>query len=285
MFARQRQRATEARQSSILRKAFAKFKPRKTEHGNVVFITKDGRRGERTGRVGFAVYVDRRGKKHQVRQYDRRSKKVETVPTPRKISSIDVSRVKSAKARQQFLTSHLNPIAAGKVSRVESKKLVKGQTGELPNGTRFKGGFPAKAFFVSGSAVEKIARELLQACQTTKGARDFLVTIGLTVETKSGESFFITTQRRFVRQPRQKLILSEMTAFLGYEVYAFLAHELTNRGLTLQGSAQFVSRLPENKGKKRNKWTKDGFLWEGHDSQDVRVFNVEYRFDQISFQK
>jgi hypothetical protein len=283
-----RRRRIEKDDAAALRKqkhVLAKFRPKKKDFGKIAFITNDGKHGENTSRVGYAVYVDRNGKKHVVRQFNRKSKTLEKVATPKKITSIDVSRVRSKKAQRVFFAAKTNPVAQGKIESVKSRHLKAGEIGKLPNGTRFKGGFKTRAFFQESKAVATVAKELFKAVKTTLGKRDFLVTIGLTVSASDGETFFITTQRRFTRRPKQTVDLEEMKAFLGREIYAFLAHELTGRGLTLQGSAKFVSRLDENEGVERDEWTKDGFLWEGHDLQDVRVENVEYRFDQLSFGK
>jgi hypothetical protein len=51
------------------------------------------------------------------------------------------------------------------------------------------------------------------------------------------------------------------------------------RGFVLEGSARHIGSLKQNRRKRRDKWTKDGFLWQGHDETDVKVVSVEYRFD------
>jgi hypothetical protein len=285
MFRRQRTEREDALALENQRRVIKKFKPKKKDFGKIAFITRDGKHGEKTSRVGYVVYVDKKGKKSVVRQYQRKSKKLEKVARPKKITAVDVSRVRSKKAQRVFFAAKTNPIAQGKIENSKTEKLKPGELGTLPNGTRFKGGFKARAFYQDSKAVDTVAKELFKAVKTTLGKRDYLVSIGLTVSAENGETWFIKTERRFARREKQRIDLNEMKQFIGLEIYRFLARQLVELGLVLQGSAGAISRLPDNIGKERDGWEKDGFLWEGHDLRDVRIHNVEYRFDQLSFGK
>lgn len=124
-----------------------------------------------------------------------------------------------------------------------------------------------------------MAKELVKAVNGQRSKRDFLVTIGLTVQEGNGRIHFIQTQARMGRADSQDLTEAEAIAFFGQVIYAFLARELSMRGLVMEGSARHIGRLKQNRGLDRDEWTKDGFLWEGHDAENVKVTSVEYRFD------
>ncbi len=284
-FIKQRQAARERRLAKNLRSAFGKFRPKKSERGSVVFINRAGQRG-RSGRVGYGVYVDTKGKKHIIRQYDRKSRKIERVPAPRKVSAIDVSRVRNKGAKKKFLQAHVNPVAAGSLRKIRSKiKETRGSAGHVPaDGTRFAGKSRANSFWTGSEIVKKIGGELLKAFRTTKSNKDFLVTLGIHVK-KGRQRWFFSTQRRIARKDAQPVTLTEIKQFLGHEIYAFIATELLAEGLVMAGSAAYISRLKENKKKKREDWTKDGFEWGGAGAEDVEVTNVEWRFDQNTFRK
>lgn len=258
--------------------AFKKFRPKKADKGKIIFIGVRGGRLERgSAKRGFAVYVNTRGKKQIVRQLNRTTGRVEKTAIPRRINTIDVTRVRNKKAKKNYLTARLNPVARGALRR--SKKELTGK------GTRYHGKIKTNKFYEKSDAVVKIAKELVKAVRNTRSKKDFLVSIGLVVSDKEGKNHWIQLERRFSRADSQSVSHAEAQAFLGREVYAFLARELTMRGLVLAGSAAHVGRLKDNRGVERDEWQKDGFLWEGHDSENVKIQRVEWRFDQITFTK
>jgi hypothetical protein len=282
-FARQKKRETDKKLSKLLKSSFAKFRPRKSERGSIVFINRAGKR-DKSGKVGYAVHITRAGKKRIVRQYDRKSGKIERVPKARKISSIDVSRVRNKRAQKKFLQAHVNKIAAGSLRKIrKSGKLRKGQQGEIrSDGTRFSGKAKYKRIDIGSEAAKTIGKELVKAFKSVRSGRDFLVTFGIHVK-KGNQRYWFETSRRIVRRDKQTLLLGEARAFVGREIYAFIARQLLAEGLVMRGSAQFIGRLSENKGKKRKDWTKDGFEWGGAGAEDVTIENVEWRFDQNTF--
>lgn len=285
-FAKQREEEKQTILASKLKKALGRFRPKKSQRGKIIFITTDGKAHQRTGRVGFAVYVDSNGKKQPVRSYSRKARRLEKIPAAKKLSSIDISRVRSIKAKREFLRTKLNAVSAGALERTrKTGRIKKGKEIHLPeDGTRFAGALKTKAVDKTSAAVNKIAKELTSAFAKTKSNRDFQVTIGIHVK-RGSERFWFETSRRIIRRDSQKLILSEARAFLGLEIYAFLAQQLRDNGLVMSGSATHVERLPENKGKKVKDWTNHGKSWFGIGAQIVTVENVEWRFDHIAFGK
>jgi hypothetical protein len=257
---------------------FRKFRPSKRKDGGkIIFVGLDGRRIiGRSNRRGYAVYVTRGGKARLLKEYSRKTGRIIT-PKAKPLKGLDVTRGPSKRARKEFLTQFLVPAARGEMTRTTkglSRKAV-----------RFAGEIKTTKFYEGGDAVEMIGRELSKASNTQKSRKDFLVSIGVWLKDKEGKAHFVEINRRFARHDGQATNLSETTAFLGREVYGHLSNELQTRGLVLSGSAGHVRRLQENRGAERDEWTKDGFLWQGHDSLDANIIKIEYRIDQQSFGK
>ena len=258
--------------------AFRHFKPRRADRGKILFIgPKGGRVPRHTSRKGYAIYVDGKGRKSLVRQRNRLTGRVERMAIPRKLSAIDVTRVRNKRAKRQFLQARLNPIARAALAR-------KGR-GISQRGTRYGGKIETTKFYEKADSVEIIAKALVAAVNGTRSKKDFLVTIGIALKDRDGKAHWVELQRRFSRQDKQKVLFEEAQQFLGREVYAFLARELAMRDLVLAGSARHIARLKDNRGQPRDEWRKDGFLWQGHDMQDVEIERIEYRFDQLTLSK
>lgn len=260
---------------SVAKSAIRGFRPRRSDRGTIIFVgTRGGRISGASQRKGFAVYVTKSGRKQFIRQYDRKKGRVERTPTPRKLTTLDISTVRNKSAKKRFLTTHLNPSV-----RAILRKKGKGIS---QRGTRYAGKIKTNKFYEKADVVGILAKELARASNSQKSKRDFLVTIGISVKDGTGRHHWIEIQRRFSRQDGQRAYETDLRSFFGREIYAFLAKELSDRDLVLQGSARHIGRLKENRGKKRSRWEKDGFLWQGHDQKDVSIESLEYRFDQLT---
>lgn len=179
--------------------------------------------------------------------------------------------MRSKKAKQKFLTQYLNPAIRG--------ELRKNEKGLSKKGARFSGKLDADKFYTNADAVTVLARDLVKAVNSQRSKRTFLVTIGIHVRDGSGGFHWVETSQPINRADGQDINFREAKQYLGRVIYAFLARELSDRDLVLQGSARHIGSLKANKGKKRDKWEKDGFLWQGHDQKDVSVVGIEYRID------
>ena len=274
-FARQRQEIKDARAKKQLGLALKKFRPRKGERGKIVFIGRDGSRLASTkGRTGYAVYVDKKGKRTPIRQFDRKQLKVERVPQSRRISEIDVSRVRSKRAKKAFLESHTNEIARGQT-------FEKSRYGFRRNFRRID---------VESDFAEFAAKELLRILRSQRSTdRNLALQIGVTAQTPAGTEFFETSIDALPGDLRKAKIESisvdRLREFFGRQVYAFIASEMAARGYVMAGSANYVRNLPENKNRKRDKWTKGGHHWQGSDKTEIKVKSVEWRFLQLTFTK
>ena len=215
------------------------------------------------------------GKKQLVRKYDRRKKYVSRYPESQKLSSVDVSRVRNKSAKLKFLTQFLNPSARGEFTRV--KKGISSARASAA------GAMATDKFYRGAGVVKAIARNLSVICNRTKSRKDFLVSLGFWLKDEEGKPHFVEVNRRFARRDDQATNPAECAEFLSYEVYGYLARELTTRGLVLSGSAAHISQLKGNQGRRRSRWKKDGFLWEGHDALDANIIKIEWRIDHQSF--
>lgn len=273
-FERQRAAEAAAKNEKKIRSAVGKFRPRKGDRGKIVFVGIHGKRDAAAkGRKGYAVYVTGSGKKWIVPEYDKKARKLEKLPKARKLFEIDISRFNGrknrTKARKEFIASTANPVAAGAI-----KKRQKG-------GAISEGDFSANAFYDGGKAVDRLAKEFLRTIKNQIGQLDFATRLGFHI-LADGRKHFIETDARFIRRIGQVTSIAELRSFFGRVVYAGLAHALGELGFVLSGSAQYVSKLRENKGKPRNKWTKGGREWDGRGKRTAKLENIEWRFDRLN---
>ena len=272
-FARQRQAEADRRATKKLQAAIGKFRPRKADFGKIVFVGRNGsREAANTSRVGYAVYINRKGKKQPVRQFDRKSLRVERVAKAKRLSEIDISRIRSKRAKQAFLEAHTTEIS-------RSQTIEKSRYGFRRNFRRID----AESEFAGYAAKELL--KILRGIRSTD--RNLALEIGVWVKTPDGDKF-IETQLDTLPGDLRKAKIASITeerirAFFGKQVYAFIASEMAAQGYVMAGSANFVKRLPENKGKSRSKWTKQGHIWQGIEKTDVTVTSVEWRFLQLTF--
>ena len=272
-FTRQRQADKDKKSKRKLQKALGSFRPRKTERGKIVFIGRDGRRtAAKGGRVGYAVYVNRKGVKVPVRQHDRTTGRVEKVPRPRKLADTDVSRVRSKKAKQSFLESHTTEISRGQT--IETSRYG------------FRRNF--RRIDAESEFAEFAAKELLKILRGIRSTdRNLALEIGIWAKTPNGVEWFQTQLDALPGDLRkgkiENISIERLKAFFGRQIYSFIARELSSRGYVMAGSANFVRKLSENRGKARDRWTKQGHIWQGADKTEITVQSVEWRFLQLTF--
>ena len=251
------------------------FRPRKAERGKVVFIGREGSRdAAKKSRVGYAVYVNRRGKVSPIRAYDRKTSRVEKVPRARYLADTDISRIRSKRAKKAFLEAHTNEISRGKTIK-NSRYGFRRNFKRIDAGSEF---------------AEFAAQEMLKILKDQKSVnRNLALQIGVNATTPNGPEFFetqIDTLPGDLRKAKIESITQErLQEFFGKQVYAFVAHEMSARGYVMAGSASFVSRLTENKNKPRSKWTKGGHEWQGRNKTEIKINSVEWRFLQLTFTK
>ena len=273
IFERQRLKKADEKRAGKIKKIVSAFRPRKKERGSVVILdSKGARQAGNRGKVGYAVYVQRDGKKVVVRQYDRLKAKVEKYPKARRVSEIDVSRVRSKRAKKRFLEAHTSEISRG--AAIEKSRY----------GFRRK----FRRIDIASGFAEFAARELLRILRGIRSTdRNLALEIGIYAETPDGIKFFetqISTLPGDLRKAKiSSISVERIREFFGRQVYAFIASEIASHGYVLAGSAQFVRNLPENRGKSRRRWTKGGHSWGGIGKKEITIKSVEWRFLQQTF--
>ncbi len=203
-----------------IRRVIGRFRPRKKDYGTIILL---GARGSRVAaaknRRVIAVYVNRKGKKTTVRQYDRKNGRLEKHPKLRKVNTVDVSRVRSKKAQKGFLRATLNRVASGALSGLppSGKIDVPGRSRKIScAGTRYCGQIFSGRIDRQSEAARFIGAELARAANHTLGKRDFIVTIGISCRAvKTGENFFIVTRPRVSPPASQKNTPAAAIVFMG----------------------------------------------------------------------
>ena len=277
------QRVFQQREAT-LKTALTSYKPKKSERGKIVFVGLRGGKVKKAAQKGFAIYVNRKGKKSAIRQKSRRTGKIEKFPIPRRLINVDVSRATSQTAKRKFLMTRLNPRARGAMRNLHRRKI----TGE---GTRFFGEEKTARFFATGGAVsgsiKNLARELKAARDSVRSARgkiqgcEFMVTLGFAFQDKSGGHHWHEVSDKFSRQFGQPALPGELYHFFGMRIYREIARWLAQNGFVMAGSAGNVERRGENDGKAREDWTKDGESWTGRYKENIELTAIEYRFDLL----
>jgi len=256
-----------------------------------------------TGR-GFAVYVNKNGKKVAIRQLARG--KVESVPAARNLSEIRLSAAKIPdSAKRKFLTARTNKVAYGVISKIpKSRMLTKKEKFEVGGAaTKFHKVIKTERIDFESATVKKLARELKTAIKDSASIRRFiLVTIGVTLhDKKTGQRFFVSIQEKLPNdlqfKNKREIDTARLEHFFGKSIYAAVSKRLGEMDYVLAGSAANIKRKKINKGKARRNWRSPkvgkngeisktfGFIWEGNDRQDCEIEQIEYRFDKQHFDK
>jgi hypothetical protein len=270
---RTRERAADAIAEAKFRAAKRGFRPRKGERGSVVFLGRDGKRSAaKKGRVGYALYINRKGKISPVRQYDRKTLRLERTPKTHTLAGTDISRVRSNRAKKRFLEAHTTEISRGQT--IENSRYG------------FRRNF--RRIDVESDFAEYAAAEMLKILRGMRSVdRNLALQIGVNATTPDGVKFFETQIDALPGDLRKSKIetitLGRLKHFFGRQVYAFIAREMSASGYVMAGSAQYVRRLAENKRRRKDKWTKGGHIWGGIGKTEIKINSVEWRFLQLTF--
>jgi hypothetical protein len=273
-FEKQREQDKDRKLEKEFKRAIRGFRPRKSELGRIIVLSRKGERVRGNSRVGYAVYINTKGKKIPVKQYDRQRAKIEKFPKARRISEIDASRVRSKRAKKRFFEAHTREVDRG-VTTKQARFGYKRQFHRVDVESQF---------------AQYASEQMLRMLRGTKSIeRNYSLMIGLNVTTPDGLKWFETQISALpgdIRKAKINTITVErLREFFGRQVYAFLARELEMAGYVMAGSARYVSNLPENENQPRERWTKEGHHWPGTTRQDVTVNSVEWRFLQNTFEE
>jgi hypothetical protein len=256
---KQREQRRLERQKQKALKAARLFRARKADRGKIVFVGIDGdRKASEYGRKGFTIFVNNKGKKEIIKHR-------KTGYGPYKISEVEFPLTKThAAARKAFLTSRRKLTGSGKAV-VKAKGIVK----------------PTGIYDFSDKVVTKIAKNLKKAFDSQLAHRRFIVNALVLIRLPDGTTRVIQVEVPISKADHIAIELAGMENFVKFKFYAFMARQLAFDGFVTSGSANHVRRMKENKGAKRNEWTKDGQKWEGWDYETVRIEQIEWKIEQM----
>lgn len=256
-FQKQEGQRIEANQKAKINQAMKKFRPKKSERGTLVFIGFDGKRVKGNRRKGYVIKVGRKGGKrfveagHGFRPSTYRAVKIKQT-------------LSTSKESRDFYRARLVKTKSGKA-------VVKGR-GSVQAGGQWD---------FSDKVVSEIAGSIQRVLQGHKSQRVFLIEAIVSVRKEDGTLKAVEVSVPISKADHINIELGGIFNFVRLQFYAYLAKQLAFDGYVTSGSANHVRRLKENKRKKRDKWTKKGQLWEGHDYEDVTIEAIEWQIQQL----
>lgn len=258
----QRQKRKEQLQRQIALAARIKFKARKKDRGNLVFVSTTGKRGaQNKGRKGFLIYVTSTGKKWLLRNAGRKKE----IWKPRKLSDIEPPGTRTFKNKAK-------KFQAAKLVKVKQKKAVFKGGGSVESGGQWD---------FSDSVVSKIAKSIKKTIEAQASKRSFLISANVLVKKPDGSTMVYTFAVPIDKPDHISIRLGGIENFVRQKFYAFMARELQYDGYVTSGSANHVRRLVANKGLDKEDWTQgDGEKWRGNESETVVIQQIEWKIEQ-----
>ena len=246
------------------KRAVAKFKPKKSELGTVVFLSARPPKGrsqrlERSSRrKGYAVYITKSGKVEPLRE------RKGDPPVPRKRASVDPAKFRRKAAREAGQKAAFASI---------SSRRALGRT-LTPQGNRTS---------VDWLRVEaQLAGAMSLGMRTEKRAHTQVVRHQVVVRTKDGamRTFTATTNLHVSDQQAQMDPGPQWSGFSGKinEAYSLIAEQLKAANMVSQGSADYISELDINEGvDDQQMWLgEDGSRWEKNECDVVDIVSWSF---------
>lgn len=247
------------------------FRTRKAERGTVILIAATKTRrvavGQRVtkafkGKV-YPVYVNKNGKKEFYREYKKtdagvkRRARVKT-PQARPPASVDPSQFATKSSKKKAAT-----LLFARGSQMQKPVTVTSATGNV----RWH-----------ETVVPKVLDSIGKLLQKEIGDRpttlSLLFEVTARVEMPDGSIRVIEHKDSLGKQASQTNIDKLYQPFLERKLYAGVAQSLEDLQLVSAGSARYVGRLPENKGKLQPKWTRKKKPWVKRKFAVARVASV-----------
>lgn len=247
------------------KEAVTKFKTRKKDRGNIVFISTKGKPGaEQKGRKGYLVYVTKTGKKQLVNDESGKN-----VFLAKRVSEIEIPiRRNLRKATSRFRATRLLLLGEG-IGVVRASGNIKRGASKNTWG-----------FGDSSKLVSKLTNSLGKAFKQQNSNRDFLVKVAALIKTASGNQT-VFAEVPIVRRDHIAIKYAGLEHFVRRQVYAFLAKELAYLGYVLAGSANHIRRLEDNEGLDESEWVDSrGESWGGIGLERVSIENFSWEIYQ-----
>lgn len=261
--ARQKAQEREAKAQRVAQQAANAFRPRKSEHGKIVFIGTKGQRGASSkGRSGYFAKVTKNGKKRLLKQVThgyRATKKSEASIPERKAGK---------KAYAEFIRQQRVTVGSGSEQQPVTK--TKGKASGMRKGHDF-----------DSTVINKIASSLGKAANGQASQRSFAIEVRAEIEVPGEGNRYIefATQARF--PDHLKISAHWVRELVRRQLYGHLSRQLSYYGYVSSGSANHIRSLPINRGKKRENWkTKTGERWQGAGKDTVRIISLDWQIQQ-----
>lgn len=237
-----------------------KFHPRKSDYGNLVFVTSKGKRSDSSkGRKGHLVYVSQNGnKKYLVKEtYEPyRLKRIHDISPPK-------NRLK--KQLKAFERRRL-------VRKASGKSVVKG-SGSV--------GSKSSTEDFSSYVVSKIAKSIHKTLTAQSSQRVFLISLNILIEEAAGKMSVVRVQVPIQRADHISIRLGGIRNFVTKKIYAYIAKELLAMDLVTTGSSNHIHSLDDNEGVEEDALlNSQGEEWAGVGKAVVRIKTIEWKIEQ-----
>jgi len=257
-------RAELAEAQALYKKAVARFKPKKSELGTVVFVAskppkgKSKRLDRRSRQKGFAVYVTKTGKLEPLREQRRKP------PVPRKRASVDPAKFRRKAAREAGQRSVF--------ARVSGKRSLS---------RMFKPGRGRQSVDWMKVA-DHLAGAMARGMQTERRAHTQVVSHAVVVRTQEGtvRTFEATTNLMVSDEQAKTSPGPEWNAFAGKinEAYGLIAEQLKAANMVSRGSADYIRGLELNEDieDQEDLMGEDGQRWEKNECDVVDIVSWSF---------
>ena len=257
-------RAALAEAQALYKTAVARFKPKKSELGTVVFVAAKPPKGRsqrldrRSRKKGFAIYVTKTGKLEPLREQRRKP------PVPRKRASVDPAKFRRKAAREAGQRSVF--------ARVSGKKALS---------RMFKPGRGRKSVDWLKVA-DHLAGAMSAGMVTERRAHTQVVSHAVVVRTKEGmtRTFTATTNLMVSDEQAKTSPGPDWNAFAGKvnEAYGLIAEQLKAANMVSRGSADYIRGLDLNEDVEDQVELlgEDGQRWEKNECDVVDIVSWSF---------
>ena len=237
--AKQNEKARLQKIEKRAKKAISAFRPRKSDRGAIVFVGVNGSREARyKGRKGFAVYIDRKGRKFL--QAD-----VKNGYSPGKLAGLSIPVTKRTKRAVKEFYNELSTVVDHRFEKQDFKRRKKEGRLRPTEGTE-------NSF--SDKVVTKMAKSLAFQFRHQMSQRRFLLKVMVLVKgVKNPYEIVVPIEKA----DHIAIELGGMRNFIFQKFYALFAKQLAFDGLVTSGSANHIRDVLELKpGQKftRQRW-------------------------------
>ena len=252
-----------AEAQALYKTAVARFKPKKSELGTVVFVAAKPPKGRsqrldrRSRKKGFAVYVTKTGKLEPLREKSRKP------PVPRKRASVDPAKFKRKQAREAGQRSVF--------ARVSGKKALS---------RLFTPGRGRKSVDWLKVA-DHLAGAMSAGMVTERRSHTQVVNHAVKVRTDDGTKVFYATTNLMVSDEQAKTSPGpDWNAFAGKvnEAYGLIAEQLKAANMVSRGSADYIRGLDLNEDVEDQVELlgEDGQRWEKNECDVVDIVSWSF---------